>query len=505
MWGKFLFLILIVSLFPASTVASTADSAIVTTQQTTVLQFDTPVQGTIDTHYGLGYAFDVPHYMNVTIFIQTTANVSIYMIFAPDYTGHRTYYTNFANFSKSVYLLPGQLYTFSATGDLGSNLTVTLTEGDQVLDYHNHSIDTAMNFSENEIVTGVLNYTTTWIDNWYNFTITQEGTYRINLWYNHFYPILFFDVSGSNFTRESTFFPEQNITEATVLHLAPGVYNIRVTLPYQTVAYPWVFKLWYTSNYEIQAPATVKVGNTLYGVTSGHTGDMYTLSVTQDAVIWFYGSDPGSVITVSNANNATTKNVNTDFDPTIANMFYTPVGNYSLMVNSTSTDYELYSMAILIIQPDNLDTSGNSAANPFVLQENLAFTGFSLHLPTDHDYFEIDIGTSGTVYVTLTGDLKMTVSNGTQVTTTSTVAQTYFQVSAGQYILDIYTTAIAVPQYSIYWQFVSSNSQTTQVQTSGTSTTSSKLKLGYPFLQTLVLIALPLLIETKFRKFRKLS
>lgn len=477
------------------------------TNQAIQIYFNQPISSSISQFGTQNYYFNLYSFQNITLTIQTSGNISILLPALPFDSPNLPQPTNFSNFMWSAYLRGSQSYYFELIGESGytRDFTITLSQGKQVIDHQNHDQSTAYPLIQNQVVDHILNYTSRWIDNWYNFTIQKDTTLRINLWYNTNAPLLYFLLQGPNLTEISGFFHALNITESLVITLKAGTYSIQVSAPLDAPPFSWPYHLWVTPQYQLQGPTNISVGDPLYGTITNQKSDSYNLTVSVDVVIWFYGSDLSLGIIVSNATASKTITPYLTYTPTnVANMKYITAGNYTISVSTTLTTFVSYFLSIQSVQPDFLESTGNSQANPFHLDPTTVYSGFTLHLPTDHDWFVIQMPVEGSVDISLTGNVLLTVQNGTNTFGYANVGTVQFPSGPYEYILEISSNDIASLDYTITWAY-SGQGNSNYIGTIGQpiDTPTSRLKVGYPLVEVLEFILLPILMIITLRKHKK--
>lgn len=505
MWGKILFFLLLFSVIPAS--GSPAIPSQLKTNQAIQLYFDQPISSSLSQVETQDYFFTLYTYLNITLTIETNGNLTVLLPNPPYHVQNQPVTTNFANFTWSAYLRSGQSYYISLVGEPGHarDYTISLSRGNPVIDHNNHNSNSAYPITEHQVVNHVLNYTSEWISNWYNFTFQQDSTVRINLQDYYKFPALYFLLRGPNLTERSGYFHTVNISESLVVSLKTGNYTIQVMAPIDTVPFSWPYQLWFTTQYQLQAPTNITTGDPLYGTITDQKTDMYNLTVTTDSVIWFYGSDLAIYITIANATSSKIISPYFTYVPTnVANMKFVAAGNYTVTISTALTTYVSYYFLVQTVQPDFLESTDNSQDNPFLLVSSIDYTQLTLHLPMDHDWFKIQMPVEGTVQIVLTGNVLITVHNGTN----SFGYQSYtpsisFGSGSHSYILDIYSNNIAVLSYSISWSFSGQPSNYKGTIGVPIDSSSSELKVGYPFVEMLGIMLLPIEITIYSRKHKK--
>lgn len=503
MWGKSLFCILLISIVASPIAATQSPPSGSPTTQTDVLHFDQPFQTTFTNAATATYQFTISRYSNVTISLETQGNLTLRLPFAYS-SGTELFHTNFANYSQSVYLMP-DTYEFTITGESGAtrDVTIILSEGNPVIDYHNHDQLTAYPIIEGQIIHHVLNYTTTGIANWYSFTISKKGVYRINL-ENKKDLQSFFYLYSINPYWQSQKFPELNITQTLVRELDPGDYRIKVIM---TTAYatPQTFTLWYTSNYDLQAPINQKLDRYIYGVVNSTVVNTYNLQLTEDMAIYFWGRGPIRVsVNGTDVNKQIDAIQNNVFYPSqseITKMFlYTPAGNYTLVVSSNVTNLVEYYHEIKRLLPDDLDLTSNSQTNPKPLVEYTRYE-YTLYIPTDTDWFVIPVIENGNITITHTyGDVVFTVfdDKGNVVLYNTTQTSDGYTNYAFDSISSKYIIEVSLPPGTNFCRYYSFYFNYGEYPTE----TSSKSKSGFSPVDALLFSLGPVLFVLQRRKFK---
>lgn len=476
------------------------------------LTFDNTVFGTIDSDTTLYYWFNLDQFTNITITIATIGNLSIEFPFGFQY---HTENTNFGNLSRSFYATP-EYHTLMIKPELGfsRDFSITLSHGKPVIDYQNHEIETAYAIQENEVISQIVNvtyfgseYHTT--QNYYSLKINQSGYYRFNLKDKLSGNWVFFSLDGNGISNQSYSFgyDSETISQTLMIYLNPGSYTLKVEGQSFWFYYPEPFDLWYTSLFEVNTRENVGVNEEIYGIVSDLSVDVYTYSATMEEVIWFETQLPdetGLDVLVSVSGSGNTSLVQADRREPESLVYIPSAGNYTLTVQAQTGDYQDYLLKIHRIEPDRLEEGNNSKENPLELLRSTS-ESYSLHLPSDVDWFSITVTFQGTsrVRIILDHDIDLTVYNGTQIVPLTLEGDNWAWFNStssfdATYILKV-SANTSVPSYSIGWNFFAL-AETTSYHIFSTPNASSHLKIGYQFGETLFLIALPLILILRFRK-----
>lgn len=477
-----------------------------TSNQYTILEFNTTRHEIVTSPASNAFIFILSSYINVTIKIETQGNLSVDIPFIED--GNIIYHTDFMNFSQSVYLNPNQ-YAFTVIAEMGktSEYWITLVNGNKVIDYHNHEISSAYPFVENQIVSHILNSTDEqWTNNWYNFTISQSSSYRFNLEVYKDNSFAGFDIVNQDSQWQSHNFPVTNISDTIVTYMTPGNYSLRVFMsPNPIFSNPVNYKLWFTTQYELQAPGNVKIGDQIYGVVEKSNLDVYKLQVQADAVIWFLGSDSLTSILITGENINQSVTIYLDFPTLTDYLIYLPLGDYTMTVYSLSDGYIDYYTAIRKIEPDYLEYMDNSQQTPLYLENERTYTGFNIHIPTDRDWFAVNgiDGQQGAITLDRGAELKVFDSQGNEIQFNIAAGYSYYFLTTAQtYIIEVFAASgeIVVLNYHAKWSSLHVEIPTPQ---SRIQITETSVKIGYPFGETLLLMGIPIVVKQKLKRFEK--
>ena len=499
---KYVLFILVFLLFlPTTDILSTAlptQNSSIQPAQVTQLALNSTIQGSVT---GTGtnlYNFTLTNYTNITLTVATTDNLSLFLPYQIA-DNQFIFYTNYANLTKAAYLVTGTywLYIGGNGGDTTEHYSLSITST-PVKDYHNHERATSYYIKENQIVSQVSNYTNAPIDNWFNLSINNSATYRFNLAYNSLYnPLGFRLYNIDHFAQigSSYDFPVGGSNQTLLSNLSPGNYSLVVRSNGNNVNVTTPFKLWYTRNFQVQGPSQISLDGLVYGTLNNTSPYQVTLNVDREAVFYFLSTNTPFRIEIS-GNGISSMKVS-DANMLSSNQMYVQPGHYTLNVTTTEANYIDCLIQLSTIPPDILETDGNSRNNPYYLTRDSYSPFFTIHIPSDTDWFAITVSEKGEVYLNLVGshpDIQV-FEGDTQIEITGSGTEYQFLGQADTtYLIKAYTTQLGIPEYSIQWRL-------STTETSASQGATSRLKIGYPYGEIIFLIALPLIVGSKLRKF----